>query len=37
VMHVDDRWEYRTTRERESIVLRHYVTGIRHQFWLNLA
>jgi hypothetical protein len=37
VMKVDDRFDYRTRPERDGIVLRHYVTGTRHQFWLNLA
>ena len=35
VMQVDDRFDYRTVRERRPIALRHYVSNIRHQFWLN--
>jgi hypothetical protein len=35
VMRVDDRFRYRTRYERTTIALRHYVTNIRHQFWLN--
>lgn len=35
VMQVDDRFDYRTVRERDPIALRHYVSNIRHQFWLN--
>ncbi len=37
VMQVDDRFDYRTLRERDPIALRHYVSNIRHQFWLNVA
>jgi hypothetical protein len=37
VLGVHDRFDYRTRPEREAIVLRHYVTGIRHQFWLNVG
>jgi hypothetical protein len=37
VLEVHDRFRYRTRPEREPIALRHYVTGIRHQFWLNVA
>jgi hypothetical protein len=35
VMEVDDRFDYRTRREERPIVLRHYVSNIRHQLWLN--
>ena len=35
VMQVDDRFDYRTVREHRPIALRHYVSNIRHQFWLN--
>jgi hypothetical protein len=36
VMQNDDRFKYRTRYENGSIVMRHYVSNIRHQFWLNL-
>ena len=36
IMQVDDRFRYRTRYERGPIALRHYVSNIRHQFWLNL-
>ena len=36
VMKVDDRFRYRTRYEHDPIALRHYVSNIRHQFWLNL-
>lgn len=36
VMQVDDRFDYRTVRERDQIALRHYVSNIRHHFWRNL-
>jgi hypothetical protein len=35
LMRVDDRFRHRTTYETSRSVLRHYVSNIRHHFWLN--